>query len=55
MLNKIKKSMRISHSQLDDDIQGNIDACLLDLKRVGIPNPDTTDALILKAVEMYCK
>lgn len=55
MREKIKLSMRISHNQLDDDIQGNIDACLLDLKRVGVLNPDTTDALILKAVEMYCK
>lgn len=55
MLEKIKLSMRIKHTQLDNDIQGNIDACLLDLKRVGVINAKETDALIIKAVEMYCK
>lgn len=55
VLEKIKLSLRITHNNFDSDIQGNIDACLLDLKRVGIPNPDEENALIYKAVEIYCK
>lgn len=50
----IRKSMRISHDGLDDDIQRNMNACLLDMKRVGI-SPDADDQLIDKAVEIYCK
>lgn len=54
MLNEIKTSMRITHSALDDDIQRNIDTCLLDLERVGV---DTTKEsnLLTKACELYCK
>ena len=55
MVEKIRKALRITHSNFDSDIQGNIDACFLDLKRVGIPNPNKEDALIYKAVELYCK
>lgn len=50
----IRKSMRISHTDLDDDIQRNIDACLLDMKRVGI-NVLLDNALLDKAVELFCK
>ena len=55
MVEKIRKSLRITHGNFDLEIQIDIDACLLDLKRAGIPNPDKDDALIYKAVEMYCK
>lgn len=55
MLEKIKASLRITHGNFDPEIQGDIEACLLDLKRAGIPNPNQEDALINKAVEMYCK
>ncbi|WP_312047989.1 phage head-tail connector protein [Anaerotignum sp.] len=55
MVAKIRAALRITHSNFDSEIQGDIDACLLDLKRVGIPNPNQEDALIYKAVEMYCK
>lgn len=56
MMDKIKLSMRISHNSLDPDIQGNIDACLLDLQRVGvITSGREEDPLIVKAVELYCK
>lgn len=54
MLDKIKKSMRISHSSLDDDIQRNINACLLDLERVGVYKSKETE-LLTKACELYCK
>ena len=59
MLEKIKKSMRRFHNILDDEIQQNIDACMLDLKRVGVHEKiavnDSKDPLIYKAAELYCK
>ena len=55
MLDKIKLSLRISHTMLDEDIERNINACILDLKRVGINNTDFNNPLIFKAVELYCK
>ena len=33
---KIKKSLRIKHSSLDDEIESNIEICLLLLRGVGI-------------------
>jgi len=59
MLEKIKLSLRIFHNSLDTDITGNINACMLDLQRVGISKNvaviDSEDALIYKAAELYCK
>lgn len=55
MLALVKKALRITHKQLDDVIQSDIDACLLDLKRVGILRIDEEDALIKKLVELYIK
>lgn len=59
MLNKIKLSMRIYHEMLDSDIQLNIDACMLELRRVGVNKAvaiaTSGDALINKAAELYCK
>lgn len=53
-VSEVRKKLRISHNQLDDDIQDDIDAALLDMDRVGIDtvNPDK---LVDKAVELYCK
>ena len=51
---QIRKKMRISHSRMDDDISGNIEAARLDMCRVGI-DPRADDALVDKAVELYCK
>lgn len=54
MLNEIRKSMRITHNALDDDIQRNIDTCLLDLERVGVDITKESE-LKIKACELYCK
>ncbi|MDE6903115.1 MAG: hypothetical protein K2P22_10285 [Lachnospiraceae bacterium] len=51
---QVRKKMRISHSCMDDDIDSNIKAARLDMSRVGI-NPEVDDALVDKAVELYCK
>lgn len=50
----IRKSMRISHNALDDDIRRDMDAARLDMSRVGI-DILKDDALIDKAIELYCK
>ncbi len=59
MLERIRLSLRIYHNALDSDIQGNIDACMFDLIRVGVSKTKavstSTDALIYKAAEWYCK
>ena len=60
LLSKIKTSLRISHTALDEDVQDTIVACLADLKVCGVReaklDPDQElDPLILNAVKMYCK
>ena len=51
--------MRIMHNAIDTDVESNIDACMLDLVRVGIAarytDKTTSDPLICKAAELYCK
>lgn len=53
MLERIKESIRIKHSGLDNDIQNNIDACIQDLKLAGVIAKE--DALSEKACELYIK
>ncbi len=60
LLSKIKTSLRISHTALDEDVQDTIDACLADLRVCGVraEKLDTSaemDPLILNAVKLYCK
>ena len=54
-LNKIKLGLRISHTKLDDDIQADIDACLADLRVVGVTYADESDPLILNAIKLWCR
>ena len=60
LLAKIKTSIRIKHTALDEDVTDNIHACLADLRKVGILESklDTSvelDPLILHAVKLFCK
>lgn len=55
MLEKIKLALRTSHSKLDSDIEADIEACLMDLERVGVVYAETSDPLIFNAVKLYCK
>ena len=55
MLEKIKKSLRISISQLDDEVQDLIDAAILDLSISGVINFTDDDPIILRAIIIYCK
>ena len=54
-LQKIKNGIRISHDRLDDDVMGDIDACLADLAVHGILDPQETDPLIFNAVKLWCR
>lgn len=56
MLDTIKKAMRITHSELDDEIKRNIAAAEADLARTGIA-ADIVAAegeLVTQAVVSYC-
>lgn len=60
LLSKIKTSIRISHDVLNEDIADNIEACIADLRSVGILESkldlsQDLDPLILSAVKSYCK
>ena len=57
MLAHIKNALRITTDKLDLEIRNNIDACLLDLERVGVVTVKgkEDDALIIKACELYVK
>lgn len=52
---KIKTGIRISHDRLDDDVMGDIDACLVDLAVHGIIDPQETDPLIFNAIKLRCR
>lgn len=55
MLAKIKESLRIKHSALDGDISDQMQACMGDLKRVGISKVSEGDFLVIQAVKLYIK
>ena len=54
-LTKIKQGIRIAHSKLDEDIQADIDACLSDLRLVGVVYADETDPLVYNAIKLWCR
>ena len=55
LLEKVKAGIRRTHDKLDDDLQGDIDACLADLEVCGIVFADVSDPLIVNAVKLYCR
>lgn len=54
-LEKIKQALRTSHNKLDDDIQADIEACLADLRLVGITYKGEEDPLIFNAIKLWCR
>lgn len=54
-LSKIKAAIRRTHDRLDEDLQADIDACLIDLAVCGINTPDETDPLIFNAIKLWCR
>ena len=55
LLEAVKKNLRISTNALDEDIQGDINAALIALDIAGVPDADEADALVVKAVKLYCR
>ena len=59
LLNAVKKSMRVTHNQLDSDFEAKINAALAEMKRVGIDVPADVDVakdfLIVTGCELYVK
>ena len=55
LLEDVKTNLRISTSALNGDIQGDIDAALLDLHNAGVMAIGSDDPLIIKAVKLYCR
>ena len=54
-LMKIKQGLRISHSKLDDEIEADIEACLADLRMVGVIYATESDPLIYNAIKLWCR
>lgn len=55
-VSELAKKLRISHDKLNSDLQDNIEACVLDLQRVGVDvSLETSNKLVDKAIELYCK
>lgn len=51
---RIRGKMRISHAHADNEIEDNMEAARLDMRRVGI-DIRKDNALLDKATELYCK
>ena len=51
----IRQRCRIVTDTFDAEIGSNIDACVIDLGRVGITAISETDAMILQLFTLYCK
>ena len=51
----VKLALRVTTDAFDSEINGLIDAALLDLGIAGVTNDSTADALILRAVVTYCR
>ena len=53
-LSAVKLSLGISHSKKDSLFEGSIQACLQDLRTVGIIYAGESDPLIQLAIQLYC-
>lgn len=51
----VKLALRVTTNAFDDEINGLIDAALLDMGLAGITNDSLSDALVLRAVVTYCR
>lgn len=55
LLTKIKNSLRVTHSVLDDEVLDLIEACKVDLRISGLKTFDETNALVVFVITVYCK
>lgn len=54
ILYRIKLAVRRTHSKLDIDLRGDIDACLQDMAMRGIKSPNPNNSLVFAAIKLYC-
>lgn len=54
---QMRSALRISskNEAITTEINDTIEACELDLKAAGVVNIDETDALIVRAIRLYCR
>ena len=52
---KVKIDLRITHTALDVDISDMVDACVEDLRMVGVQVIEPPDVTILAAIKLYCR
>ena len=55
LLEKVRKALRISTTDFDDEITDIINAGLLDLGIAGVTETDTTNSLLIRALTTYTK
>lgn len=57
LITKARNALRISNTSeaITAEITDSVTACLADLSAQGIVNIDQTDALIIRAVTLYCR
>lgn len=55
MLEDVKKSLRATSSAFDEEVTELIESAKLDLKMAGIRVSDSPDALLRRAITIYCK
>ena len=52
---KVKNDLRITHTALDMDISDMVDACVEDLRIVGVQVVEPPDVTVLAAIKLYCR
>ena len=55
MLNDVKKALRATSYAFDEEVTELIESAKLDLKMAGIRVSDSPDALLRRAITIYCK
>ena len=55
LINSVKNALRITTSDMDDDIKDLICAAKADLRISGVRVILDTDPLVIQAVKLYCK
>lgn len=57
ILEKVKLTLRIAddNNDFNDEITDLINACTKDLGVAGVTNVEDTDALVIRAINTYCK
>lgn len=55
MLSRVKKAIRVTTMNFDDEISGYINAAMLDMGVAGVEIPEQMDDLVLTAIIAYVK